>query len=103
MYLDTLIRLVNDLYDLGDSAAAEETISNNSNKVKIMFPTLDENMRPRPELVYRDKCRYGMNGECYKCPRYLGYQPNEEGTIFAYMQFNGWCFNGELEREKDDG
>lgn len=97
MKLNDFIKKVNYLYESDMTEEAERTIEANSNPIKIMFPLLDDKMRPRPELVYHNQCKYGIDGKCYDCPRYLGYKPNEEGVIFAYMQFDGYCFNGDLE------
>lgn len=65
-----------------------------SSVVKIQFPTLDENLRPKMERV--GECPNNKTCNCNDCPRFLGYI-NISGELFSFNIYNGICLNEDIE------
>ena len=61
--------------------------------IQVCCPELDENMNPKVELCYDQTCPKQSNeefGKCHTCQSFKGlFTPN--GTISAYMTFEGYC------------
>ncbi|MCK5605798.1 hypothetical protein KAR91_28135 [Candidatus Pacearchaeota archaeon] len=64
-------------------------------------PTLDDNMRPKPELLNM-KCPSDLDGQCASCDRFVGFKPGDDGTIFAHMKIEGWCLKDFVQKIKGD-
>jgi len=79
-----------------DNEISEETIElleqirSDNTIITVHCPHLDDALQPVPELVDIKTCPNGLDGQCGKCEHYVGmYSPS--GTIFAFMQFEGFC------------
>lgn len=73
---------------------AEELLDKECHKITVHAPTLDTNtMRPKMELC-NCKCPNGKDGQCQSCNMFVTYK-NDTGTVFAFMQFDGYCAKEE--------
>jgi hypothetical protein len=67
-----------------------EDAEKHCHKITVHCPSLDENMCPAPKL-FNQKCPNNLDGNCHKCDHFVGFVPSEDGTVFSYMSFDGYC------------
>ncbi len=68
-------------------------------KITVHSPHLVE-MQPAM-VLYRgveNECTRELDGKCNTCDFYRGHINNEEGTVFAYMTFEGFCLKTDEEK-----
>lgn len=57
---------------------------------RVHAPTLDDELRPLIQLCDKSECPLKSDGICCKCEKFRGLI-SEDGTIFAYSTFEGFC------------
>jgi len=59
--------------------------------ITVHCPHMDKNLQPFPELL-NSTCPMGKDGRCGDCEKFIGFW-SEDGSIFSYMSFEGFCDN----------
>jgi len=60
------------------------------NKLEMICPELDENMKPKFKLRNYDECPMKLKGECNDCTFFIG-ATSEDGMFHASGVYDGYC------------
>lgn len=74
---------------------AEKLLEDKCHIITVHAPTLDDNLHPAFELLNME-CPNKKDGKCHNCDNFVTIK-SEDGTIFAFQSFRGYCLKEENE------